>query len=504
MVRIKKIRKLVEMRHTKILVILILINLAPLASGCEEKMSAEKIATKIQENQARLEDYSGTINTTVYLNGEKNQEEVQVMYKKPNLIRASSLNSEKVEEVFDGKFIWSYDAGTNTVTKIKLPKKPFLTEKDYVKLIGTFLNESKISMLGVEEVGGRSAYVLEAEPKIKENEPHQFFRTKIWVDKKTWMALRCNIYDKKGNLMTEVEIRDLKINTGIPNSEFKFEVPARAEVKTVDLDKALKVSENMSLEEARQQASFRILIPDHIPEGYVLNSTIIYDTKDIDPESPDSQIAILSYKKGDENFYILETVYQSKSEDDMLMQEAEKININEKEGKYLNESGNLKMLQWELGQVEITLGGSLEKAEMLKIAESIPEPSTEFYILGPGGKADNYPTDYVLGENRTVIVGITNHEYKPTNYTMEVKLENISLPLAPEQKYISLGHNETWEKAITITPPFAGTNMMLAFSLYNEDKKDILERDIYLPYRDLHLLINVSQNVTGNTSIVAR
>ena len=271
------------MKHTKILFILILISLALLASGCEEKMSAEEIAAKMQEKEASLEDYSGTMHMTTYLNGEKDlEEEIQIMYKKPNLIKTLGVEEGKeVESVSDGEFVWSYDAGTNTVTKIKLPDEPLLTEKDFVSIIGNLLNESEVSMLGVEEVDGRSAYVLEARPKAEENESELTSRTKVWIDKETWMVLKSSMYDNKGNLITDVEIRDLKINTGIPDSEFKFEIPEGAEVKTMDLDEELKLPENLSLEEARQQASFEILTPEYIPDGYVLNSTSIYNDSNI-------------------------------------------------------------------------------------------------------------------------------------------------------------------------------------------------------------------------------
>nr|WP_268767882.1 DUF1616 domain-containing protein [Methanosarcina sp. 1.H.T.1A.1] len=144
--------------------------------------------------------------------------------------------------------------------------------------------------------------------------------------------------------------------------------------------------------------------------------------------------------------------------------------------------------------------GCEEKKNDEQMAESLQKPFTEFYILGPEGTAENYPTDYVLGENGTVIVGIVNHEQKPVNYTMEVKLENTALPLPPDQQYITLGDNETWEKAVTITPPFEGKDMTLGFSLYNEDEKNVLEEGISVPYRDLRLWINVSQNLSENVS----
>ena len=113
------------------------------------------------------------------------------------------------------------------------------------------------------------------------------------------------------------------------------------------------------------------------------------------------------------------------------------------------------------------------------------EHFTEFYILGSEGKADNYSTKYILGENETVIVGIVNHEYRPINYTMEVKLENKSLPLQENLRYITLAHNETWEEPVVITPSFEGKNMKLEFLLFNETEKNI-------PYRDLHLWIDVN------------
>jgi uncharacterized membrane protein len=84
------------------------------------------------------------------------------------------------------------------------------------------------------------------------------------------------------------------------------------------------------------------------------------------------------------------------------------------------------------------------------------EHFTEFYILGPEGKADNYTTKYILGENSTIIVGIVNHEYRTVNYTMEIWLENKSFPLPENLQHITLAHNETWQKPVTFSPPSWG------------------------------------------------
>jgi uncharacterized membrane protein len=114
------------------------------------------------------------------------------------------------------------------------------------------------------------------------------------------------------------------------------------------------------------------------------------------------------------------------------------------------------------------------------------EKFTEFYILGPEGMADGYPTELQLGQNGTVIIGVVNHEYADTEYSIELMLENNSQQMDQELLHITLPHNETWEKEVTFTPTSAGEDMKLQFLLY-KDKK------MTEPYRDLHLWINVSE-----------
>lgn len=114
------------------------------------------------------------------------------------------------------------------------------------------------------------------------------------------------------------------------------------------------------------------------------------------------------------------------------------------------------------------------------------EAFTEFYILGPEGMAENYPTNYTLGDSGTVVVGITNHEHRTVDYTIELKLVNRPLPLPENQKYISLEDNESWKEPVTFTPPREGKNMKLEFLLFNDTEKNV-------PYRNVHLWINVTK-----------
>ncbi len=109
------------------------------------------------------------------------------------------------------------------------------------------------------------------------------------------------------------------------------------------------------------------------------------------------------------------------------------------------------------------------------------EKFTEFYILGDKGKAENYPIQLKAGMNSSVIVGIVNHEYMPTNYTLDVLLENDSL----STMHVHLAYNSTWKEKIFFTPQKKGDNLKLDFLLYKEN-------ELTAPYRDLYLWVNVT------------
>ncbi|MFZ3050371.1 DUF1616 domain-containing protein [Methanothrix sp.] len=115
------------------------------------------------------------------------------------------------------------------------------------------------------------------------------------------------------------------------------------------------------------------------------------------------------------------------------------------------------------------------------------EKFTEFYILGPGGKAYDYPTEVRAGNNSTVIVGVVNHEYRLTNYTMEIQLNNTPAMdiLLIMRMNLSLQHNDTWEQPLTYILDETGDRQKLQFLLYKEG-------NFSAPYRDLHLWVNVT------------
>jgi uncharacterized membrane protein len=107
------------------------------------------------------------------------------------------------------------------------------------------------------------------------------------------------------------------------------------------------------------------------------------------------------------------------------------------------------------------------------------ERFTEFYILGEGGKAAEYPTGLMVGKATDITVGVVNNEYEKVDYTLSVVLENRTL----HREALTLLHNRSWEESVFFTPMEVGSDLKLEFLLYRNDSP--------VPYRSLHLWVDV-------------
>jgi uncharacterized membrane protein len=114
------------------------------------------------------------------------------------------------------------------------------------------------------------------------------------------------------------------------------------------------------------------------------------------------------------------------------------------------------------------------------------EKFTEFYLLGRGGNADNYPIAMDLGDYDNVTVGVVNHEYRDMDYDLAVVLDDGIHKTKLYTQKISLADNDTYQNAITIKPNMNGTGMKLDFLLYADG-------DLTVPYRECYLYIDVDR-----------
>lgn len=116
-----------------------------------------------------------------------------------------------------------------------------------------------------------------------------------------------------------------------------------------------------------------------------------------------------------------------------------------------------------IGLLVVAIIGTIGMLVYVTQTPKVEERFTEFYILGPEGKAENYPGVLVLGEEAKVTVGIVNREQEVTEYNVKILIEGQKVEKVGA---IALAHEEKWEQEVSFAPTEVGEKQKVEFQLY--------------------------------------
>jgi uncharacterized membrane protein/LysM repeat protein len=133
--------------------------------------------------------------------------------------------------------------------------------------------------------------------------------------------------------------------------------------------------------------------------------------------------------------------------------------------------------------VVLCLIGFSAAAAFLATSRGGSESFTEFYVLGPDGRAEGYPQALELGDGLTVILGVVNREGAAASYEIEARVDGQAAGLIDG---LRLEDRERWEGPITLVPNQAGNNQKVEFLLHKEELDGMDEA-----YRAVHLWVDV-------------
>jgi len=146
------------------------------------------------------------------------------------------------------------------------------------------------------------------------------------------------------------------------------------------------------------------------------------------------------------------------------------------------------------------------------------EKFTEFYILGEYGKANDYPMDLSPGDDTNIFIGVSNHEQKTIEYTIDIWLVNQSIndnntiidnAWFKDKIKIKLDHVDIntdkkwkpqWEYKYNFNISKNEGKYKLIFLLYKEDTDEYNIGDNYIQefeeilknsYQEVYLWINI-------------
>ena len=114
----------------------------------------------------------------------------------------------------------------------------------------------------------------------------------------------------------------------------------------------------------------------------------------------------------------------------------------------------------------IAMGGVIATTLYMLPTTGGGEAFSEFFVLGPEGKAEKYPSKLIPGEKGRVILRIVNHEHKTMDYWVEIDINGEKVEkMAP----LSLNDGEKWEQEVSFTFTKPGPKQKVEFRLYREN-----------------------------------
>ena len=100
---------------------------------------------------------------------------------------------------------------------------------------------------------------------------------------------------------------------------------------------------------------------------------------------------------------------------------------------------------------------------------AVGETFTEFYLLGPEGRAEGYPDVIILGEEAIVTLGVINHQQETTDYHIKIVIGGQEVGGVGT---ITLADEEEWEQRVSFTPVEVGEAQKVEVQLYRSFDSD--------------------------------
>lgn len=338
-------------------------------AGCGGKITAEEIIAKMQETMENTTDAHAVVVAHLDVQGIEISATAEVWEKMPNKGRAEVLEASQpglagTTMVSDGEQAWLYDPTRDVVEvgplgEIEMPlPQEMLTSLQ--SIIQEVLDASDVELLGEEVVAGRDAYKLSLSPK--EDAGQQFLpgggTATLWVDQAQWIVLKAT-YEATSFGQGSMEMQSFELNPGLSDDLFQFQVPEGVQVIDVQAQEPVP----LSLDEAREQAGFPLLVPGYVPAGATLIEVFRVE-----------ESIILRYDHSPEASFTVVQGPQMPSLPSAVMdgQSSEGVTVRGLSAEVLSDPvGGNTFLYWTENGVTVTVAGHISLEEALAVAESL-------------------------------------------------------------------------------------------------------------------------------------
>jgi outer membrane lipoprotein carrier protein len=209
--------------------LLILVSLLwiPLTAKGAAPISADEVVKRLREIQEKTKDFSADIHQEKKLSllKEKIISRGKIRFKKPDKVSIEFFHPESSQMVFDGKTVLLYYKEEKLAERYSLRSNP-IAERYLLFSKDPF--QEKLAEWKILE-DRESFLVMEITPKVKDP---LFVKTRLRVSKKDWMLIGMDMVEKNGDT-TSIRYSNMKVNTGLTESDFEIHLPKDMKITDV-------------------------------------------------------------------------------------------------------------------------------------------------------------------------------------------------------------------------------------------------------------------------------
>jgi len=329
--------------------VLLMANRAPADEGEEIKT----VVRALEESRKKDVSYLGIKIVVNYSSSQPDVKSIRIIHGPADKEKREvlSLKEKKTQIILeDGQYIWHYIPSQAFIMRKTSPVFFEDLIKDLKEKEELIRRNYKIYLDRQGQIVNRGSIGIFFEPKGA-NRPAR----KVWIDREYGIPLRTEIYDLQGNLVLLSTFSEIKFGPVLENDNFALKVPEGTLIKTIT------ESRYTDLGEAQNHIKFKLHVPSYLPEGFNLVSiTHLKGDK--------GERVQLLYSDGLSSLSVFQDKSILSSSSNSLP--AKEVNINDKKGVFYDQ-GLLKILNWNLQDVHVTLIGEVSEDELLKVAASI-------------------------------------------------------------------------------------------------------------------------------------
>lgn len=343
----------------------LLLGISLLIAGCQAAPTVDDIVAKLKEVEASTDDAHVVLEMNFEGQGMDEDVVIEVWEKRPNLLRAEVLEASDSEflggiTVSDGHQVWMYQPSQNEVVVGELGADgAALSPREMIQymdeVIQRVLDTSDVKLVGEEEVAGVATYKLELTPTDDaESVLPPGGKATLWVDKERWVILQAHFTGEPLG-QARMLVRSFELNTGLADDLFQFEVPDGVQVTNLEDKQPVP----LTLDEARAQAGFPLLVPSYLPEGATLVEVLAV-----------GEAIILHYDHSTTSFTIVQGSVTNRMPLPAGSQESE-VAMRGQTATLISDGDSNRLLTWVEDGVTITIAGRISQDEILEVAESL-------------------------------------------------------------------------------------------------------------------------------------